>query len=228
MKQLIYENVESKQRHEKYAHELVEGLNIVLALFVKKHNYFGQPITEAFAYELVSDPIATFDDLLRKNAPFKPIGGKMLAIEKLAELCSIDRNTFILDFTVVLPGSVDQYNKQGRKGVLSLSEKDKPLIVWNNGKFALNEAQMQLNLEVFNVYAETPEQISLFEYWQGVCNQMNQHLEKNLIKTDDIITIADKLGLVACSKAVNVGQYKRWFGVNQKKLAEQIRSMAVN
>lgn len=231
MKKLVFENRELIKSREQYAIELVSITNSLIARFKEQHNHFGQVIDEGFGIQLLTDPVGTFDELLRVNSPIKPIAGKPIDAEKLAELTGIDRKGFISEFAVILPGSIDQFNRRGIMAFFKLKPADRAILSWN-GSFVLNERALALQLESYRIYAETPEQLAEFEYWEKLCGTLNLHLnrkaqkpfgnrlpgERPFIDQPDIAKIANLLGL----KCVN-GRFE----VDSKALSETIKSMAL-
>lgn len=216
MKKLIYEDLATIEVRRQYAGELITALNTVLNRFKSTHNHFGQPVDESFAFQLVSQPNETFDELLRLNSPVKPIAGKTLDVRKLADLVGIDYQSFIADCTVVMPGSRDRFNRKGVYGFFSLKEKDRPLVSWKDDQFVLNDQAVNAECEAFRVYAESPEQFKELAFWEDLCDSLNTCRTRELIDVIDANLIADRLTL----KFRN-GK----FAVDQKRLAALIKSM---
>jgi hypothetical protein len=227
-KVLVYQNDEAIAAHEKFAKDLVICLNALLEKFRKEYNYFHCTIDQNFSFDLVSDPIKLFDSLLRANSPIKPIGGQQIDIKELAKLVGINRDMFISDFTVTLPGSVNEYNRYGTKALFRLEPRYKNLITWDTDKFVLNEKQLNENFDFFRTFAETPEQVEMYEYWENLCNMMNTHLEKGFVKEYEVHSIAGRIGLIEKSQVITVGNFKKWFGIDYKKLAADIKNLSQN
>lgn len=224
MKTLVYEYTDRIEARKKYASELVNSLNGLLISYKAKFNHFGQPITEDFAFQLVVDPVGTFDELLRVNSPVKPIAGKPLDVSALATLCGIDRPAWIAAVTGVLPGSVDRYNRAGVTGLLALKGKDKHLVSWDNDKFAINQEALAADCEAYRVFATTSEQLAELEFWQGVAYTFNCLLTKGVIDRIDANAMQDRIKMLV---VVKEGDGVK-FVPDDAKLAEQIKQMAVN
>jgi hypothetical protein len=221
MKKLVFTNHKALKKHEETVNQLVNSLNLVLDRFKKEFNYFGQPVNESFAFELVTDPAGTFDRLLRANSPIKPIGNKQLDIEKLAELTGIDRDGFINAFTIVLPGSIDSYNRAGTVALFRLSAANKLLVKWQDEKFALNQEVLNMELERFKVYAESPEQIELLNSYERLCDTLNDHAKTIKLDAIDSNLIAQRLGIDFKGGLLKGGLFAPFYD----KLAKQIKSM---
>jgi len=232
MKKKIFENRDLIKARQRYADELVTTVNSLIIRFKEQHNHFGQVIDESFSIQLLTDPVGTFDELLRVNSPIKPIAGKAIDASKLAELTGIDRKGFISEFAVILPGSKDQFNRHGVLAFFKLNPADRDILTWKDGSFVLNERALALQLESYRVYAETPEQCAEAEYWENLCSTLNTHLdrkaqkplgnrlpgERPFIDQPDIAKIAILLGF----KCVG-GRFE----VDSKALSETIKSMAL-
>ncbi len=218
MKKLIHENTEAIRQLNEVASELVNSLNMVLNRFTEKHNHFNQPVNEGFAFQLAGDPLGTFDELLQANSPIKPIAGKQQDIEKLAELTGIDREGFIQDFTICLPGSRDKYNKQGANALFRLQGKYKELVTWANDSFTLNKKELENQCEAFRIYAETPEQLAELEKWETLCNVLNGHSSRVKLDSIDSNRLADIL---------KISYQHGKFTPKYEALARQIKSMAL-
>jgi len=189
-KKLIFEDIESIEALEQKANGIIELCNSLLAKFNSRHNHFGQPINEEFARSLLREPVKTFDDLLRANSPVKAIPGKQLDIEKLAELTGINREGFISDFTVVMPGTIDRFN---RKGIVKLFELDKnteKLLIWNDSKFVLNDSELENKKELHRTYAETPQENESLKRLENFIHTLNEYTEISNIDTIDCNRIA--------------------------------------
>lgn len=195
MKKLIYEHKEQIDARKKYVAELIATANQLLTRFKSKHNHFGQPIDENFAFELITNPMGTFDDLLRVNSPIKTVADKPLDIVALAKLVGIDRDGFIQDFTVIRPGSRDQFNRHGTMSLFKLADADKSVLKWQEGEFILDENNLALQLESYRVYAETLKQMREVEWWEGLCTKLNDTVTRGIISDSDRIRTADMFGL---------------------------------
>lgn len=224
MKQLVYSYEDRIAAKQVFANQLVDGLNQVLTRFKERANYFSQPITEDFAWQLVSDPVGQFDELVRINSSIKGVAGKPLDIVALAKLLNIDREGWLNDCKILIPGSVNQYARQGTTAVYKLSEAHRPLVSWQEGKFILNEKALAEQLEAYKVYASTPEQIAEVEFWQGVAYTFNCLLTKGVIDRIDANAMQDRIKMLAIVKH---GETVK-FVPDDAKLAEKIAVMAVN
>lgn len=219
MKRLVLENKDAIKFHELFANQLVDSSNSILNKFKTSHNHFGQPINEPFAFELVSNPVQTFDNLLLANSTIKPLSGKSLDVVKLAEILGINRSLFIQDITIVLPGSKSQYNPHGTTAIFQLTGKNKALVSWKDDKFVLNEDQLLTDYEAFRVYATSKEQNELIDRWESLAEALNKH--KDFVSLDNID--CNRIGYMV-KLDFNNGKFEPKY----RELAGQIKAMAVN
>ncbi len=224
----VWSNEPAIEARKKYASELVNNLNFVVTAFQTRHNHFGQGIDESFAYELVSQPIETWDQLLRVNSPIKPIAtGKPLDITKLAELTGIDRAGWIAACTGTLAGSRNEYSRGGSQGILRLSEKDKRLVNWQDGKFALDEKGLASDLELHKIYAQSPEQLAELAWHEELCQKLNEAKERKILTDSfDCNQVAQKLGILHEKKDKKFDP--EMFRIDYKSLSTVIKKMEVN
>ncbi len=174
---LVYQNDEAIQAAIEKAHETIKTCNSLINKFAIRHNHFKTKVDENFAYKLLRDPVATFDELLRANSPIKPIAGKELDIVKLAELTGINREMFISDFTVVMPGTIDRYNKQGVIALYRLDVESTKLLIWQDNEFVLNKKAVADACEVFKTYAETPQELEKLKWFENFFENLNEYCE---------------------------------------------------
>lgn len=220
-KRLIYSYSDRISARQKYVDELVKTCNQLLTIYQSRHNHFGQTIDESFAFQLVSQPVRLFDELLKANSPIKPIAGKELDIIKLAELVGIDRNGFIKDFTVVMPNSRDQYNRNGVIALFSLKDEDREVLVWKDGNFAINEAILSKQLDMFNVYATNEKQLKELNYWENLATTLNVASDRMRLDKMDIGHIARLLDLQDPLTKEAAGR----FAPNYRKIAESLKNL---
>jgi hypothetical protein len=222
-RKFIYSNEIAIAARSKYAAELVETVNSLLNTYQSKHNHFGMSMTEAFALELLQQPVKTFDELLKVNSPLKPIAGKPIDLVKLAELTGIDREGFMNDFNVVLPGSRNQYNRAGVKALFSLKSVDLELLTWNEGKFTVNQEVLDQQLERYKVYAETPAELKEVEFWENLCDLLNEAKGKLKMIDQDVNIICSMLRLqdpLRTSEGAVYGKFKPDYKAMAKKITE--------
>lgn len=226
MKKLVYEYNERIEKRKVYVNQLVDGLNTVLNRFRESHNHFSQPIDEAFAWQLVADSVGSFDELLRVNSPIKPVAGKPLDLVKVAELTGIDRPAWLAACTVLIPGSVDNFNRAGRHGILKLSPVDRALVICSGEGFAVNEAALLVDLEKFRVYAESKDQLAELDYWQGLAELLTRLVDRKSLLTYEAHQLSRIIPMLLVES--KPGTDKFWFAPDYAKLATTIQQMSVN
>ncbi|BDX36686.1 hypothetical protein CYCD_00410 [Tenuifilaceae bacterium CYCD] len=216
MKKLIFENERANRERAEFAKQLVENCNAVLQKFTADFNLFDAEIDEATAFEVVSSPIEYFDSQLIKHSPLKTGTFKPNPV-KLAEMLQVDRQGFITACTLLVPGSISQYNRNGQFSVFRLLPQHKHLINWNIGAFEVNNEGLEIELDKNRIYADTDKKLQLVAYWENLAKTMNEHLEKGFISSMDVYQLSKILGLD--------GNSAKRFEVNYKNLALVIKSM---
>jgi hypothetical protein len=223
---IVYTDQASIDSRIKYANELVNSLNLILTRFKSAHNVFSQPITEDFAFQLVSQPIEVYDQLLLANSPVKGVAGRPVDVAKLAGLVNIDRNQFILDMTICQPGSRNQYQKAGVQGILKLSPADREIVKWKNDAFVLDEKTLNQQCEIFKTYAETSEALAEVEYWETLCAVLNKHLDRKNRRYIDSPTVGQIAFILGLADPMSQRGEKR-FLPDYKAIAKMVRSMVL-
>ncbi len=102
------------------------------------------------------------------------------------------------------------------KNIRSVAEYNRfaEYLVFVNGTFQLNNKVINEYCDTFNIYAETPEQIALYNHWQSVCDLLNIHNKKYPLGGTNMDQIC---------KALKLQQVNDKFLVNQIALSEQIK-----
>ena len=221
MRKLVYENKKAIESKELFANQLVDSLNLVLNRFKDKYNYFSQPIDEATAFDLVSEPLKFFDNLLLTNSPIKKIGNIQQNPEKLAEMLNVDRVGFIAAFTIELPGSRDSFNRSGVTSFFKLQPSQKHLVSWQDGTFIVDEKALEENRELSRIYADTPKQIEEVKQWETLKDSLNNHLDKGFVDIIQVRTVAKCLGFEYGK--VNRFEDKEEFIIDYKRLGEIVQ-----
>lgn len=116
--------------------------------------------------ELASDPEKMFDEVLLANTELKAKGRKPDPVA-LAQIFDINRDGFL----------------DSIKSAISKSDYDdySAYLSFNGGNFVLNNETIKTHLEGFKTYAVTPQQITILNHWQGICEILNKHAQKGYI-----------------------------------------------
>jgi|WetSurMetagenome_2_1015567.scaffolds.fasta_scaffold132490_2 hypothetical protein len=194
--------------------QLCENLNNILKAF---HQYqkFVKIENSDQAFELVTDPSGCFDDAIVKNCGLKPIGDQPLSAVNVASLFGIDRTGYQAALRMKVPGGMGSYT------LASLPLAQKQLFTWVNGRFSINETELEKFIDRSRIYADTKEKIELVSYWQQLTEVLNNHKDKKFMSESDGTRAADALGY-----GVKFNRGK--FILNDYELGQKIKSMSIS
>jgi len=154
--------------------------------------------------ELYSDPLGTFDKTLLENIDIKAKGNKTPDPAVLSALFQIDRPGYMVATgqsepikDVDCPDCAKKPQSIKVKNIRSNAEYNQfaGYLIFINGFFQLNNPAIDEYCDRFNIYAESPEQIALYEHWQSVCDILNAHDKKYVLSTSGKQSIAAVLKL---------------------------------
>lgn len=137
---------------------------------------------------LVHDPLIMFDEALQTNVDFKETGGKKGNPEVIAKLFDIDRNSYqaIIKGQKIEAGTCRPCSKlkikQTGKGVINYSSyhQYQQYLIFDQGHFSINETEVDKKKELFNFYAETPQQIECYNFWINATETINELSKRGL------------------------------------------------
>lgn len=144
---------------------------------------------------LCSDPLGLFNRTLQNNSGvnIQATGGKLPNPEMVAKMLDIDLPSFtlIVKGQKIEPGSCKQCNKTPKvikqgQGVISFQtyKKYQEYLIFDKGRFSINENAVSQKKESFQVFAETPEQIKVWNHWNDLCDMLNDSAKKGYIGSD--------------------------------------------
>jgi hypothetical protein len=173
--------------------------------------------------ELFSDPLGMFDKTILQNIDIKAKGNKQPDPAVLSSLFQIDRPGYLAAIgqsgTVIDADCPDcakktQSIKVSRIKYNAEYNQFASYLLFVNGFFQLNNNAINEFSDTFNVYAESQDQIDLYNHWQSVCNILNAHNKKYPLGSAS----RDQI-----SKALKLQQAEGKFVINNISLAEQIK-----
>jgi hypothetical protein len=180
---LVWTDVNKKTTFENSVEAAQQGANDLIHIFESFQSY-KKIQTLDDAESLVSDPLGLFDKTLQSNSgiDLKASGGKIPNPKVIAELYDIDRPSYIsiIKGEKIVPGSCKPCAKlkikQTGKGVLSYStfRQYQEYLIFDQGHFSINETEVDKKKESFNYYAETPQQIEVYNFWYNACDMLNE------------------------------------------------------
>lgn len=123
---------------------------------------------ETFAdfYDLISDPMKLFDEVLLMNVNVSAVG-KTANPSVVADIFSIDRTRF-----------AEKVKKAIR---LQVFERHDKFLTFQNRGFILNDIAIKVEAERFRVYITTPEQQAVYDHWKNLCDLLNAHAQMGYV-----------------------------------------------
>jgi hypothetical protein len=209
-KKLIYEHAEGIAREKNYAMQVELNLNKALDVFHSLQS-FAKIETEKEAMTFAENPLNFFDRLMLEATNVKPIGSVPLNPESIATMYGINRQGFISACVAKMPGA-DTYQIQ--QYPIKMTPRDRAIVRFKDGRFVINQEALEQRIEQNKVYAETPTQLEILEYWETLCNILNNHIEKGFVNKFEIYKTSRALGLISQNDK---------FAVDYAKLAHSIK-----
>ena len=221
----IYSEAGKKQQFIK---DVTDTLNQANDLIQKFNSFqdFRRIETLADFEKLYSDPLAMFDKTILENTDIKTKANLTPEIATLCTLFQIDRPGYMaaIGQSEPLKDDCPDCKKKTQsikvKNVRSNAEYNKyaEFLLFINGLFQLNNSAVNELCDKFNIYAETPEQITLYNEWQSLCNILNHHDKRYTISPSGKDQISKALKLLL-SEGMSGGR----FIINNMALSEQIK-----
>lgn len=227
---LIYEDKGKKTDFIKSVNNAMQKANDLIQTYNEFQSW--EVITTIQAFEsLYSDPLGEFDKTLLANIDIKAKGNKQPDPSVLSALFQIDRPGF-MEATGQSEPIKDADCPDCQKKTQSIKVKNiksnaefyqyAEFLLFINGSFQLNNKAIIEHCDIFNIYAESPEQIALFNHWQGLCDTLNTHNKKYPIGGADVDRIAKVLKLQLSNGSSGN------FVINNISLSEQIKYLKNN
>ena len=224
---LIWQNQGQKQDFKQSVNNAMQKANDLINAYNSFQDFAKIETLQEFE-ALHGDPLGMFDETILQNIDISAKGNKQPDPAVLASLFQIDRTGFMAatgQSEPVKDADCPDCQKKTQsikvKNVKSNAEFSRyaEYMVFINGSFVLNNSAIETRCNEFNIYAESPEQIALFNHWQSVCNILNQHDRTYNISPSGKDQIAKALKL-QLSEGI-AGK----FVTNNISLSEQIKYM---
>jgi hypothetical protein len=117
-------------------------------------------------YDLISDPLKLFDEVLLQNVNVSAVG-KAANPSVVADIFNIDRTGF-----------AEKVKKAIR---LQVFERYDDFLTFQNRGFILKDTAIKAEAERFKVYITTPEQQAVYDHWKGLCDLLNAHAQRGYV-----------------------------------------------
>jgi hypothetical protein len=177
---------------------------------------------------LYSDPLSEFDKTVLENTDIKAKGNKQPDPETLCKLFQIDRPGYMAAIGISEPlkdadcpdcAKKAQTVKVNRIKNNAVFYQYSEYFYFIEGSFILNDQAVNEHCDSFNIFAETPEQIALYQQWESLCDILNKHDKQYALSTSGKQQIAAALKL-QLSEAIS-GK----FIIDNMRISEIIRYM---
>lgn len=165
---LINENRSQGADLERNIESVITRSREILKAF-HKYQSFRKITTEDEFRQLLKDPGGFFDQVILEGVNIKSAGGHAPNIEAVAKMYDIKR---------------DDFRSQTRQSI-SLAQylNYSGFVSFEKGAFKVNQEAVQNAKERFKVFAETLEEVELFQYWSNVCETLNSLIDLGLLGT---------------------------------------------
>lgn len=199
----IYSETGKKQDFIKSCTATMEQANHLIQTY-NSHQDFARIGTLADFEALYSDPLGMFDKTILENIDIKAKGNKQPDPSVLSALFQIDRPGYMAAIgqnVSVKDADCPDCAKRAQtikvKNIKSNAEfySYAEFLFFINGSFQLNSNAINEHCDKFSIYAISPEEIALYEHWQGLCDTLNTHNKKYPIGGADVDRIAKALKL---------------------------------
>lgn len=175
----IYEDKNAATAFTNEVAEVCDASNSLISLF----NNF-QPWLKVTTLEqwqgLVSDPAKFYDDTLLQNVKVQAVGVKPNP-EKLAELVGLRRAEY-LNLTKGLPlvdtDCPECQRVKVTKGKTAISKRSyeaySQYLIFNSGTFSVDQSKVDADLDKFNTYAVSEDEIKTYEMFTALVETLNR------------------------------------------------------
>lgn len=178
---LIYTDTHKRATFEKAVIEVIEGCNELIEVFQT-----FQPFTRVTNWQdfekLVIDPEGTFDNVIIANVNLNASFGLKPDPATAAQLFNIDRKNYlnlVAGFPIVWDDCKPCQKAKIKKGKRAISFERyraySDYIIFEGGEFVPNPEAIEAKIQTFDVYAETPEQLSIYNHFTELVSVLNRH-----------------------------------------------------
>lgn len=178
---LIYSDKHKRATFEKAVIEVIESCNELIEVF---HTF--QPFARVTTWEdfekLVIDPEGTFDKVIIANVNLNAGFGIKPDPATAAQLFNIDRPNYlnlVAGMPIVWDDCAPCQKAKIKKGKRAISFERyraySDYIIFEGGEFVPNPEAIEAKIQTFDVYAETPEQKSVYNHFTELVSILNKH-----------------------------------------------------
>jgi len=200
---LLYDDQHKFRELENAVESVKDSANELIQIFESFQTWQKIETLQDFE-KLVSDPVDIFDRLLIINSgiDLARTGGKKPKPEVVADLLDVDRSNFV---ALIKGEKITDTCKPCQKiktiktgsGVLGYISFDRyrEFLLWDEvtNRFLINENLLSEKRESFRVYASTPEEIAIYNFWHTLADQLNSLPKKGICGNNTLDTFARQL-----------------------------------
>jgi len=193
---LVYTDNGRAADFEKDINEVIERANNLLNAW-HKFQYWHKVKTSDEAYAIIKDPAGAMDAILLNSIDLKVAGGTKVNVEVIANMLNCDRDNWraFIQGMPVYNCQVCDGLKIGRRAIsLNELEQYNEYIKWNR-LFIADDQAIELKKQSFKTYAETPQQLKLYNHFTSLKDELTEHIKLGLIGPDRLKQITDALNL---------------------------------
>ena len=220
---LIYSDNQKRATFEKAVTEAIEGCNNLTEAY---HSFqpFDRVTSREDFEELARDPEGTFDRVLIANVNLNAGYGIKPDPATAAQLFNIDRPNY-LNLVAGMPIQWDDCKpcqkakiKKGKRAIsFERYRAYSDYITFEGGEFVPNPEAIEAKIQTFDVYAETPEQLSIYNHFKELVTILNKHDTLYPMPGPDKEKLTKIFGLM-----IERPPYEGKFLINPQSLMEQI------
>lgn len=179
---LIYTDNHKRATFEKAVNETIEGCNSLIEIYHTFIEPFDRVASREEAEILIRDPEGTFDNALIANVNLSAGHGIKPDPKTAAQLFNIDRPNYlnlVAGFPIVWDDCKPCQKAKIKKGKRAISFERyraySDYITFEGGEFVPNPEAIEAKIQTFDVYAETPEQLSIYNHFKELVTILNSH-----------------------------------------------------
>ena len=219
----IYTDRHKIAEFERSVNETIEPSNSLIRIFEEFQPFMR--INSVMDFEtLVIDPEGTFDKVLISNINLNNSFGLKPDPATAAQLFNIDRPNY-LNLVAGMPIQWDDCKpcqkakiKKGKRAIsFERYRAYSDYITFEGGEFVPNPEAIEAKIQTFDVYAETPEQLSIYNHFKELVTILNKHDTLYPMPGPDKEKLTKIFGLM-----IERPPYEGKFLINPQSLMEQI------
>lgn len=218
---LIYSDSGKRNEFIKSVNDTMQKANNLIQLF-NSHQDFRKIETLQDFEALHADPLGVFDKTILQNIDISAKGNKQPDPSVLSALFQIDRPGYMAAVGQSEPINADCPDCAKKTQTIKVSRIKNnaeynlyaEYLFFINGLFCLNNKAINEHCDIFNIYAESPDQISLLKHWLEVCKVLNDHNKKYPMGLSNMDQVC---------RALKLQQLNGTFVINHMALSEQIK-----